>query len=174
VDFEWRSLTIRDKVEGQRVIPLCPYLARLLAELKAANDTPPNVVKLRPIGDDSEQWKPSEWVFASATAEDGHLAEPRIAHDKALAMAGLPHVSLHGLRRSFKTLSEWVEVPIGVTAQIMGHKASALAEKHYTRRPLDLLRRWHDAIEKWILSEAGIEQPAVQQSGPQIAMAART
>jgi hypothetical protein len=28
-----------------------------------------------------------------------------------------------------------------------GHKPSALAEKHYHRRPLDLLRKWHDEIE---------------------------
>ena len=29
---------------------------------------------------------------------------------------------------------------MGVVAQIQGHKPSALAEKHYRRRPLDLLR----------------------------------
>jgi integrase len=70
---------------------------------------------------------------------------------KAQATAGLPHVTLHGLRRSFGTLCEWVEVPSGILAQIMGHKPSALAEKHYRRRPLDLLRKWHDIIEAWIL-----------------------
>jgi hypothetical protein len=42
----------------------------------------------------------------------------------------------------------------------MGHKPSAIAEKHYRRRPLDLLRMWHTKIEAWILNEAGIEQPA--------------
>lgn len=53
-------------------------------------------------------------------------------------------------------LAEWVEVPTGIVAQIMGHKPSALAEKHYRRRPLDLLRKWHEKIETWILNEAGI------------------
>jgi intergrase/recombinase len=38
-------------------------------------------------------------------------------------------------------------VPTGIVAQIMGHKPSALAEKHYRRRPLDLLRKWHEKIE---------------------------
>ncbi len=71
-------------------------------------------------------------------------------------LAELPHISLHGLRRSFGTLAEWVEVPTGIVAQIMGHKPSALAEKHYRRRPLDLLRKWHEKIETWILNEAGI------------------
>jgi hypothetical protein len=41
----------------------------------------------------------------------------------------------------------------------MGHKPSALAEKHYRRRPIDLLRQWHTKIEKFILNEAGILQP---------------
>jgi len=135
VDFQWRSLTIRDKVEGTRTIPLTPYLSSLLSALPRRN----------------------EWVFSSLTAASGRLTEPRIAHTKALAAAGLPHVSLHGLRRSFGTLCEWVEVPSGISAQIMGHKPSALAEKHYRRRPLDLLRSWHDKIEAWVLEQAGID-----------------
>ncbi|MBB5413764.1 integrase [Paraburkholderia sp. HC6.4b] len=137
VDFQWRSLHVADKVETEtgRLIPLTPYLASLLAALPRRN----------------------EWVFSSPAAADGKIAEPRIAHNQALAAAGLPHVTLHGLRRSFGTLSEWCEVPVGVVAQIMGHAASALAEKHYRRRPLDLLRKWHDNIEAWMLEQAGID-----------------
>lgn len=139
VDFQWRSLTIRDKVEGERIIPLPPYLAAVLAALP----------------------RRSGWVFSSPTAASGRIQEPRIAHTRALKAAGLPHLSLHGLRRSFGTLAEWVEAPTGVTAQIMGHKPSALAEKHYRRRPLDLLRLWHVRIEAFLLEQAGIPQPAV-------------
>lgn len=80
-----------------------------------------------------------------------------------LETMGLPHVTLHGLRRSFGTLSEWVECPVGVVAQIQGHKPSAIAEKHYRRRPLDLLRMWHVKIEGWILEQAGIEQPSADE-----------
>jgi intergrase/recombinase len=54
-------------------------------------------------------------------------------------------------------LAEWVEVPTGITAQIMGHKPSAIAEKHYRKRPLDLLRKWHEKIELWILAQAKIQ-----------------
>ncbi|WP_374477802.1 tyrosine-type recombinase/integrase [Zoogloea sp.] len=141
VDFQWKSVTIKDKVEGERTIPLTPYVAALLASLPRRN----------------------EWVFSSTTAEDGRLQEPRIAHNKALLAAGLPPLSIHGLRRSFGTLAEWVEVPAGIVAQIMGHKPSATAEKHYRRRPLDLLRMWHAKIEGWILEQAGIEQPREEQ-----------
>ena len=142
VDFQWKSLTIKDKVEGERTIPLPPYVAALLASLPRRN----------------------AWVFSSPTAEDGRLQEPRIAHNKALAAAGLPPLSIHGLRRSFGTLAEWVECPAGISAQIMGHKPSATAEKHYRRRPLDLLRQWHTKIEGWILEQAGIVQPTEEQA----------
>jgi intergrase/recombinase len=54
------------------------------------------------------------------------------------------------------TLAEWVEAPTGLVAQIMGHKPSAIAEKHYTRRSIDFLREWHVKIEAWILTEAKI------------------
>lgn len=134
VDFQWNSLTIRDKVEGERTIPLTPYVSHLLNALPRRNC----------------------WVFSSPSASDGKLTEPRIAHTKALIAAGLPHLSLHGLRRSFGTLCEWTETPTGVVAQIMGHKPSATAEKHYRRRPLDMLRMWHVKIESWILEQAQI------------------
>jgi integrase len=142
VDFQWKGLTIHDKVEGERVIPLTPYVALLMAALPRRN----------------------EWVFSSPMAKSGRLMEPRIGHNRALAAAGLPALSLHGLRRSFGTLAEWVEVPAGVVAQIMGHKPSAIAEKHYRRRSLDLLRMWHVKIEAWILEEAGIKQPKPEQA----------
>ena len=134
VDFQWNSLAIGDKVEGDRVIPLTPYLSKLFRELPRQN----------------------EWVFSSKTAKSGRLVEPTIAHRKALKQAGLPHVSVHGLRRSFGTLAEWVDMPTGVVEQIMGHKPSAIAEKHYRRRPIDLLRQWHTKLENWILLEAGL------------------
>lgn len=157
VDFRWRSLTLKDKVEGKRRIPLTPYLASLLRELQRINNKPPNKRQLRRLEQQGRTWEPSEWVFFSGTAESGRITEPRPAHVEMLADEGLPHLSLHGLRRSFGTLCEWVEVPSGISAQIMGHKPSALAEKHYRRRPLDLLRSWHDKIEAWMLEQAGVE-----------------
>lgn len=38
----------------------------------------------------------------------------------------------------------------------MGHKPSATAEKHYTVRPVDMLRMYHQRIEAWIPTEAQI------------------
>jgi integrase len=169
VDFEWDSLTIRDKAEskggqdGKRTIPMTPYVKSLLLDLKNRNQQPPTVRRLKTLEARGEKWEPSEWVFSSKTSETGKLQEPGIAHRKALAAAGLPAISLHGLRRSFGSLSEWCEVPIGIVAQIQGHKPSATAEKHYRVRPLDLLRLWHAKIEAWILEQACIIAPPAAQ-----------
>lgn len=135
VDFKWLSIVIHDKVDGERIIPLTPFVASLLVGLPRRN----------------------EWVFSSATAASGRLQEPAIAHRRAVVAAGLPVVTLHGLRRSFGTQCEWVEMPTGIAAQIMGHKPSATAEKHYRQRPLDLLRMWHSKAEAWMLEQAGID-----------------
>ena len=134
INTKWRGLTIRDKVEGERVIPLTPYVSHLLHALPRRN----------------------EWVFSSLTAAGGVLTIPRKQHGEACAVAGIDGLTLHGLRRSFKSLTEWLEVPAGVVAQVMGHKPSATAEKHYTVRPLDLLRVHHEKIEAWILEQAGV------------------
>lgn len=139
VDMQWHTAVIKDKVEGNRTIPLTPYVELLINNLPRKN----------------------KYVFASPSAKSGRLTEPRKAHQVAIESAGIPNLSIHGLRRSFGTLAEWVECPTGISAQIMGHKPSALAEKHYRKRPIDLLRMWHTKIEKFILDEAGIPQPEV-------------
>ena len=143
LNTQWRGLTIRDKVEGERVIPLTPYVHNLLAALPRRN----------------------EFVFASSRNENTPLTEPNHAHDKACKVAAIDGLTLHGLRRSFGTLSEWLEVPAGVVAQIQGHKPSATAEKHYRVRPLDLLRVHHERIEGWILGQAGIVFDAQAEPG---------
>jgi hypothetical protein len=47
----------------------------------------------------------------------------------------------------------------------MGHKPSATAEKHYTVRPLDLLRVHHQGIEAWILEQGAVPFVAVAEPG---------
>ncbi len=71
-------------------------------------------------------------------------------------MFTLSRLLKYSLRRSFSSLTEWLETPTGVVAQIQGHKPSATAEKHYKVRPLELLRVHHEKIEAWILEQTGI------------------
>lgn len=133
VNIKWKGLSIRDKVEGTREIPLTPYMEYLTTALP----------------------RRSQWVFAGAKGEP--ISSPNHQLSCASKVAGIDGLTLHGLRRSFKSLTEWLEIPAGVVAQIMGHKPSATAEKHYTVRPLDLLRVHHEKIEAWMLKEADID-----------------
>lgn len=174
VNFLWQSIHLRDKVEeAGRSIPMTYYVGGLLRDLKARNETsPPLPLRLRDTAEEKRpEWKPSPWVFSSPTAADGRLKEPSIAHRRACQVAGL-EVTLHGLRRSFGTLSEWVELPAGVVYQLMGHKPSATAEKHYRRRPLDLLKVHHQKLEDWILAEAGIKPIARATPAPNLRIVA--
>ncbi len=136
INMKWRGITIRDKVEGDRTIPLTPYAAHLLASLPRRG--------------------PLVFQGASTGQTPRPITSPNQTLDRVNAVAGIDHLTLHGLRRSFKSLSEWLELPAGVAAQIMGHKPSATAEKHYTVRPLDMLRIHHERFEAWILEQAGV------------------
>ncbi len=150
VDFAFSSIWLNSKKNKEmgdgRKVPLTPYLSELLVTLPRVN----------------------EWVFSSRNAQDGRLVEPRIAHNRALSVAGLPHVTLHGLRRSFASLAEWVEMPKGIVAQIMGHAPNATAEKHYINRPLELLAKWHVRYEAWILQQAGLMEAQSEEAHPPV------
>ncbi|TKB07441.1 integrase family protein [Desulforhopalus sp. IMCC35007] len=135
VDFQWKKMHVMGKGAVPRDIPLTPYVSSLLSALPRRN----------------------QWVFSSPRGKKGRLQSPTKAFQKMMNRAGIEDLTLHGLRRSFSTLSEWLETPVGIVYQIQGHTPSATAEKHYKKRPIDLLRKWHIKIEEWILDEAGIE-----------------
>ncbi|MCK0537130.1 integrase family protein [Alcanivorax sp. CY1518] len=148
INERWKSITLRDKDEskggkdGTREIPLTPYVWHLMASLP----------------------RRSEWVFSSPTLNQP-INPPRHRMMDVARVAGIDGLSLHGLRRSFGSLSEWLEIPAGVIAQIQGHKPSATAEKHYRVRELDLLALHHERFEAWILEQAGISFDRNQQPG---------
>lgn len=138
VDLKWNTLHISDKIDDEgRTIPLTPFIKSLLIKLPRYND----------------------YVFYSDKSCTGYVVEPTKSMNKVVINAGLNELSIHGLRRSFKTLSEWVSLPSGIVAQIAGHKPSGTEEKHYTVRPIDLLRKWHIEYENWLLVQANIIIP---------------
>ena len=141
VDFRWNRLTLADKVEATRVIPLTPYLAQHLASLPRIN----------------------EFVFAS-NAKGGRITEPRASHAKVMQDAGITTLTIHGLRRSFSLLGEAAGAPAGAIAQVMGHKPSATAEG-YRPRSVDALRPYLAQIEAHILERAGVTFDAMAAPG---------
>lgn len=141
VDFQWRKLTIADKVDQTRTIPLTPYLAQLLATLPRIN----------------------AFVFASAS-KAGRISDTRASHAKALQSAAMDGLTIHGLRRSFSLLGEAAGAPAGAIAQVMGHKPSATAEG-YRPRSVDALRPYLEKVEAHILEQAGVRFDAKATPG---------
>lgn len=169
LNTKWKGLTIRDKVEGERTIPLTPYLAQLLAALPRRNEWVFSSASVKSLDPKNVRRRAAYYAAKGMEPPTRELspvvAAPNELHARACAVAGLEGLTLHGLRRSFKSLTEWLEIPAGVVAQLMGHKPSATAEKHYTQRPLDLLRVHHERIEAWLLKEAGIQFDPAQPAG---------
>lgn len=141
VDLRWRKLTIADKVEDTRTIPLTPYLAQLLATLPKLKD---------------EAGNRNPFVFASMTGKSGRITDVRSNHARAQREAGISKLTIHGLRRSFSLLGEASGAPAGAIAQVMGHKPSATAEG-YRPRSIDALRPYLEQIEAHILKLAGVQ-----------------
>ena len=180
INWQWKGLRLADKVDDAgREVPLTPYVASLLASLPRVNEwvfasgravsAKPELVERRARYAEKAGIEAAPLAQASAS---GRITEPAIAHRRACAAAGVEGLTLHGLRRSFASLTEWLEVPVGVVAQIQGHKPSATAEKHYKRRPLDLLRVHHERIEAWMLEQAGVPMPtaAAEPGRPALAV----
>jgi len=149
VNFQWRGMDLKDKIEGNRPVPLTPYVQSLIERLPRANEWVFSSARFTaPING-----KPGKWVN---TSESGRLIDPSNAHRRACAAAGLDGLTLHGLRRSFASLCEWLDIPGGISAQIQGHAPQGVREQNYIRRPLDLLRVHHEKIEAWILEQAKV------------------
>ena len=133
VDFRWKTAKVRDKIEDEgRLIPLTAYVESLLLELKKNSD--------------------SKFIFSSKGAECGHIVNPYDSLEKICIKLNI-ELTPHGLRRSYKTLAIWAKINEGSLAQISGHKPSALVERHYIVRPMDMLRETLQEYEDWILQQ---------------------
>lgn len=175
VNTQWRGMDLKDKIEGRRPVPLTPFVAHLLAGLPRRNGWVFSSTRALALDPKSAARRARRHASKGTTAPagavaevsaSGRLVEPSIAHRQACAAAGLEGLTLHGLRRSFASLCEWLDIPGGVSAQIQGHAPQGVREQNYIRRPLDLLRVHHEKIEAWILKEAGIDfDPATAAAG---------
>ncbi len=166
VNTQWRGIDLKDKIDGRREVPLTPYVAHLLAGLPRRNAWV--FASVKAISPDAKNTRRRAAYHAgkgtgppvgtvTTVSASGRLVEPSIAHRRACAAVGLQGLTLHGLRRSFASLCEWLTIPGGISAQIQGHAPQGVREQNYIRRPLDLLRVHHERIEAWILEQAGVK-----------------
>lgn len=132
VDLRWKTLSLSDKVELTRTIPMAPYMAGMLASLPRSG----------------------EYVFHSSSGA-GYIKDARASMAKVLRDCGVAHLTFHGLRRTFTQVARGI-VPAGAPAQISGHKPSAVAEG-YAILTLDELRPYMNMIEAEFLRLAAVE-----------------
>lgn len=126
-DINFDALTISiSNNEESHLIPLTPHVASLLNNI--AND--------------------ESRIFNNLT----NLSH---AHKLACKNAGLS-LSISALRTSFTLFSEWVETPTGITAQIQDIDIKGISAHHFIERPIELLQKWHNKIEAWILEQVAV------------------
>lgn len=165
VNTKWKGLNINDKMEGTREVPLTPYVEKLITALPRRNGyvfasarvldmNEKNIARRQ--AKSAKKGKPAPIGEVQETSQTGYISEPNTPHTRACRTVGIDGLTLHGLRRSFASLCEWLDIPGGVSAQIQGHAPQGVREQNYIRRPLDLLRVHHEKIEAWMLEQAGI------------------
>jgi integrase len=170
VNLQWKGMSLAEKVgHDPREVPVTPIVESLINALPRRNEWVfPSLRQLS--GDEKNAERRARYHAAKGqkpppltvveNSASGRISDPSIAHRRACAAAGLEGLTLHGLRRSFASLCEWLDIPGGISAQIQGHRPQGVREQNYIRRPLDLLRLHHTRIEAWILEQAGVPVPA--------------
>ena len=105
VNFQWKGIDLKDKIEGRRAVPLTPYVAHLLQSLPKRNEWVfSSVLMLDATEHNTERrarYHAAKGQAApvgdiSSRSASGRLTDPSIAHRKACTAAGLV-LTLHGL-----------------------------------------------------------------------------
>jgi len=161
VDEKWHTLRVRDKVNKERVIPLTPYVIRMLTELKDYGQVVE--LKRKKRNYEPKSGEGLDYVFKAQTG-GGHLTNADKGHNRVLVFAGIsPEMNLHSLRKSFLSLWEQADLPSGAASQIVGHAPQSIGERHYVNRGMDRLRELMTHYEDWILEKGEVmaAEPAI-------------
>jgi len=134
INYKTKTIRLKDKMDAKgRTIPLHPYMESLINPLEKKN----------------------EYVFWS-DSESGHITEPRKAHNLALIKKDIPHLTLHGIRRTFCTY--FSEIHDGVGRKIAGHTAGQdVHNKVYVKLSMEKLAHFLDIYVNDLLGQAGIK-----------------
>ena len=165
IDLRWGTANIKDKTNKERVIPLTPYVLKMLDELREYG----RVIEMKreergyaPVQRKADTGdKAPDYVFKAQTGS-GPLTNADKSHNRVLAYAGIrSDMNLHGLRKTFLTLWDAAELPTGAGKQISGHTLSGdIGEAHYIDRHMDTLRALLTRYEDWILNKADADTKA--------------
>lgn len=143
VDLTAKTIAITDTKNGKRLdLPLSDHLLELLKRRK-------------------ENANGNEWVF-SGEGQSGHLADPKRQLEFLRKTSGLTF-SIHGLRRTFVTIAESLDLSEFAIKRLVNHTPSGSDGNmtlRYTMRDVERLREPVQRIATFILAKAGQTQGA--------------
>lgn len=150
IDFRWKKFTIHNKttsdVERTRVLPLTPYIESVFKAMPKIND----------------------FVFASTRSKLGYVRDSRKSLAPVLENAELPHLTIHGFRRTYSLLYEEAGCVASAMEQIIGHVVQTMDE-HYKPRTVEQLRPWLERYENFVIEKSKlqplfVEKPKVEKA----------
>lgn len=142
IDFEEKTITIEDtKNHHRHILPFGKWLDEFLAEL-------------------CKNKKPDDYIFATNNKQ-GHLKDHRKAIKQISQNCGV-EFSLHDLRRTFASIVE-SDLPFSVSEylqnRLLNHVQNDVHGKHYIQYDIAALQKPMQAVEDYILTQAGIKEP---------------
>lgn len=137
IDFAEQSITLSDSLAHNKLIPLTTHIANYLSELNQTHDHVFHALK-----------QPQQ---SQKSAQQQHR---QMCHKIGLKL------SIDDLFTSFTLLSEWVETPAGVTAQLQDIDIKGINVQDFATRPLEVLHIWLHKIQDWMLRHG--EQPITE------------
>lgn len=131
IDFEQQSITVPTSFDEKKQIPLTSTVADYLAGLPKQHDD----------------------VFHGLINPQTGQKTAQQLHRQACHQIGIK-LSIDDLFTSFTLLTEWVETPAGITAQLQDIDIRGISVQDFAPRPLEVLRIWQQKIQDWILRYA--------------------
>jgi integrase len=142
IDFDEKTITVEDtKNHHRHILPFGEWLGGFLSELCKGK-------------------KQNDYIFASGN-KHGHLKDHRKAVRQISKDCGVAF-SLHDLRRTFASIVA-NDLPFVVSEyhqqRLLNHIPQDVHSKHYVQFADEALRKPMQAVEDYILAQAGIKEP---------------
>lgn len=152
IDFEKGTLTVennrtharRETVEGtpktelsQRRLPLGPRLLAVLGELREKQ-----LAEAKRRG-----WPEPKYVLLGRGGKPAYPPSLTATFRRLVEEAGLPYITLHGLRHSYASLARLRGVPLEVVSKTLGHSTPEFTARLYRQLYSDELTQAAHAMD---------------------------
>ncbi|MDN3518169.1 integrase family protein [Aquisalimonas lutea] len=134
----------RTKGKKERIVPLTDFLLDRLIELRRLGLS-------------------THWLFpAVQKSERGHIADGLVPLQQITEQVGIPHTTLHDLRRSYITTAASLNLPYALVVELAGHAPNGrdITAVHYIHTNLADLRQAQQTVTDRLKVLCGITEPA--------------